>query len=105
MLALTENAAEVIRRLTEAPTAEGVRISADPAAAEDPAAALQVELAAAPQEQDQVMEAGGAQLFLEPTALRILEDKVLDAGVEGDEVHFAVFEQPPGEPPGPDAGD
>jgi Fe-S cluster assembly iron-binding protein IscA len=92
MLALTEGAAEVIKQLTAAPAAEGVRISA--ASSNGPHAALQIELATGPQEEDAVLEAGGAQLFLEPHALALLDDKVLDAGVEGDEVQFAVLEQP-----------
>ena len=102
MLALTENAAQVIRQLTETPAAEGVRISAGPAAADGDQGGLLIEVVTAPQEDDQVVEAAGAQLFLEETALQILDDKVLDAGVEGEEVHFAVFEQPSGDEP--DAG-
>ena len=97
MLALTEGAAEVIKQLTAAPAAEGVRISA--ASADGAQPALQIELAAAPQEDDAVVEAGGAQLFLEQTALAVLDDKVLDADVEGDKVQFAILEQPAGEQP------
>lgn len=92
MLALTEGAAEVIRGLTAAPTAEGVRISA--ASTDSPIPALQIELASAPQEEDAVVEAEGAQLFLAPAALEMLDDKVLDAGVVGDQVEFSVLTQP-----------
>ena len=44
-------------------------------------------------EEDQVVEESGAQVFLEPHAAEALDDKVLDAEIEGGEVRFAVGEQ------------
>jgi hypothetical protein len=41
-----------------------------------------------------VVEAEGAQLYVEPTALQLLDDKVLDAAVEDDQIRFAVLAQP-----------
>lgn len=98
MLALTEGAAEAIRQLTEVPAAEGVRISAG-AAADGAQPGLRIELVAAPEQDDAVVEAGGAQLFLEQEAMQLLDDKVLDAGVEAGQVQFSVLEQAAGEGP------
>jgi iron-sulfur cluster assembly protein len=91
MLAVTNNAAEAIKALASAPGAEGVRIS--PGEVEDGAVELQLELSEAPESQDMVLEADGAQIFLDPSVAPVLDDKVLDAEVEQGEVRFAVVEQ------------
>jgi iron-sulfur cluster assembly protein len=92
MLAVTNNAAEAIKALASAPGAEGVRIS--PGEAEDGVALeLQLELSEAPQSEDMVLEADGAQIFLDPSVASVLDDKVLDAEVDEGEVRFAVVEQ------------
>ena len=46
------------------------------------AAALQLSTATGPAENDQILEASGARLYLEPEAATYLEDKVLDAQVD-----------------------
>ena len=92
MLALTEAAAAAVRALTQEPAAEGVRISA--AAMDGDQPAFRIEVAEEPAKADAVVEAAGAQLFLEPTALVMLDDKVLDADVEGGEVQFTIMNQP-----------
>ena len=85
MLVLTEAAAEVVKSVTSTPQASeaaGLRISSsvpDP----DSASALQVEAVSGPGENDQVLEAVGARVFVEPQAAVFLDDKVLDAGVDG----------------------
>ena len=84
MLVLTEAAAEVVKSVTSTPQASqaaGLRISSsvpDP----DNASALQVEAVSGPGENDQVLEAVGARVFVEPQAAIFLDDKVLDAGVD-----------------------
>lgn len=93
MLTLTRDAAEAIQHLTEERDTPGVRILADPAPAAG-RAALQIELARAPDVEDTILEAGGARLYLEPVSMRVLDDKVLDAEEDGDELHFAIFRQP-----------
>ncbi len=99
MLMLTRDAADVIRELAEAPGAEGVRISAAAQSSLDSQApGLQIQLAPAPQADDAVVEAEGAHIFLAPEAAQALDDKVLDADVEGEEVRFAVMEQTQEEP-------
>ena len=80
MLTLTENASTVVKTLVdqqEAPAA-GLRISQD--APDSPA--LHVIATQEPQPGDQVVEDGGAKVFLEETAALTLDDKVLDAQVD-----------------------
>ena len=63
--------------------------SADPGA-------LQVTAAPGPDENDQVIEASGAHVYLEPQAAVYLEDKVLDAEVDSEgKAHFSLGLQGP----------
>ncbi len=94
MLALTENAADVIRRLTDAPIADAVRISTAGETPNGHGPSLQIELVPGPVGNDALVEAEGARIYVDPAAMRMLDDKVLDADVEGEQVRFAVFEQP-----------
>lgn len=94
MLALTETAADVIRKLTEAPIADGVRISTAGASLNGHGPNLRIEIVPGPAEHDALVEAAGARIYLEPGAMRVLDHKVLDVDVEGDEVRFAILEQP-----------
>ncbi|HEY2044408.1 MAG TPA: iron-sulfur cluster biosynthesis protein [Jatrophihabitans sp.] len=93
MLTVTENAAAEIRNLTEqpeAPAGVGLRISTDPTAG-----ALTLTLAATPAEDDTVVNADGARLFLDTNATAILDDKTLDAVADpAGQVQFAIAEQP-----------
>lgn len=92
MLTLTENAVMVIRSIAgqqEAPEG-GLRIATDPVAG-----SLTLSLAPEPSAGDRVVDAEGARLFLDTDAAEFLEDKALDATVDGQGgVHFAVAEQP-----------
>ena len=92
MVMLTEEAADVIRMLIEAPGAEGLRVSA---AEETPKASarLRIEIVGAPAPDDEVIEADGARLFLDSTAAQTLDDKVLHADVKGEQVHFGLLDQ------------
>ena len=100
MLMLTESAAEAVKALTATPSlpeGSGLRISSN---APDPEAAggLQVSAAAGPSENDLVIDAAGAHVYLEPKAAAFLEDKVLDAQVDQDgQAHFSVGLQAPGQ--------
>jgi Fe-S cluster assembly iron-binding protein IscA len=89
LLTVTENAATEIRSLAllpDAPVGVGMRISSDPAAG-----ALTLSLAAAPAEDDAVVDADGARIFLDPAANAMLEDKTLDAITDSaGQVQFAV---------------
>jgi iron-sulfur cluster assembly protein len=88
MLVLTEAAAKVVKSVTSATSdpqasqATGLRISSS-APAPDDASTLQVEAVSGPGENDQVLEAAGALVFVEPQAAGFLDDKVLDAQVDG----------------------
>jgi len=92
MLAVTENATSVIQQLTdrpELPDGAGLRIASS---AEAPN--LTVSPAGAPEAGDQVVEEGGARVFLESQAAAMLDDKVLDARVnDAGGVEFLVAAQ------------
>jgi iron-sulfur cluster assembly protein len=100
MLVLTEAAAEVVKSLTstpQAPEGAGLRIASTAADPENPGA-LEVSAAPGPSENDQVIESSGAHVYLEPHAAVYLEDKVLDARVDGaGNTHFTLAVQAPGE--------
>jgi Fe-S cluster assembly iron-binding protein IscA len=94
---MTQTAIEVIRHI--APGDAGLRVYIS--GGEPDVQALQVEIAEQPQVDDQVVEAGGAHVFLEPRAADTLDDKVLDAVRDESGVRFAVTPQhPPGFAPG-----
>jgi iron-sulfur cluster assembly protein len=100
MLVLTEAAAEVVKSLTstpQAPGGTGLRIASSSPEPGDPGA-LQVTAAAGPDENDQIIDAAGAHVYLEPQAAAYLEDKVLDAQVDSEgQAHFSVGLQGPGQ--------
>ena len=85
MLLLTETAAEVVKSVTstpQAPEGGGLRIASSAAAAPETPGELQLSAAPEPSAEDQVIEAAGARVFLEPNAAAYLQDKVLDAKVD-----------------------
>jgi Fe-S cluster assembly iron-binding protein IscA len=98
MLVLTEAAAEVVKSITstpQAPEGAGLRIASSAPSPEN-VGALQVSAAVGPSEHDQVIESGGAHVYLEPDAAVYLEDKVLDARVDSaGNAHFTLAVQPP----------
>ena len=94
---MTQTAVDVINRI--APGDAGLRVYISGGAPD--IQGLQVEIADAPKAEDQVVEAGGAHVFLEPRAADTLDDKVLDAVQDERGVHFAVIDQrAPGSAPG-----
>ncbi|MCW2782628.1 MAG: hypothetical protein JWR35_3077 [Marmoricola sp.] len=90
MLTMTENATEVVKRITEANVAEqdaGLRITQE---TESPDS-LSLAPVPAPEVGDAVVEANGARIFLDEAAAASLDDKVLDARIdENGGVQFAV---------------
>ena len=96
MLALTPTAAEAVETLVSRPglpDSAGLRIST-PAPSQDGAeagATLQMGVVEAPLPDDEVVD--GASLYLEQGTAQFLDDKVLDADVEGDQVRFSFAEQ------------
>ena len=92
MLAISETAAEAIRGLVAAagvPDSAGLRITAPPTGE----ASFELSVAGTPAEDDEVVEKEGAQVFLEPSAAALLEDKRLEAQVEAGQVTFAIAKQ------------
>ncbi|HLK75666.1 MAG TPA: Fe-S cluster assembly protein HesB [Streptosporangiaceae bacterium] len=100
MLVLTEAAAKAVKSLTatpQLPEGSGLRISSNAPEPEAPGA-LQVAAAPGPSENDLVVEAAGAHVYLEPKAAAFLDDKVLDAQVDQDgQAHFSLGLQAPGQ--------
>jgi Fe-S cluster assembly iron-binding protein IscA len=84
MLVLTEAAAAAVKSVIstpQTPDGTGLRIVSSAPQPEDPGA-LRLAAAAGPDENDQVIEAAGARVFLEPQAAAYLDDKVLDAQLD-----------------------
>jgi iron-sulfur cluster assembly protein len=102
MLTLTPSATQAINAILEAeqvPEGSGLRISTrgedlDP----DGRAQLELSLVEEPEADDQIVEQSGAHVFVEPTAAAILEDKQLDATLEGEQIGFRVLDQSPPPP-------
>lgn len=96
MLAITETAVTAIKSLTasqEQPEEAGVRIAAREDADIDTLDALRLSVVDGPAEDDQVVDEHGAHVFLEPHAASYLDDKLLDAEIDGQQVRFAVSAQ------------
>lgn len=92
MLALTENAVEAIEGILNAPSVPegaGVRI-APTAELDSDGAQLQITLAGEPTDSDEVIDDGGARVFVDGAATDFLEDKLLDASIVGQEVRFMI---------------
>ena len=81
MLTLTENASIIVRDITHQPglaETAGLRITSE----EAPEPTFAVSAAEAPEPGDQTVEQDGATVYLEPQTAEVLDDKVLDAGVD-----------------------
>jgi iron-sulfur cluster assembly protein len=100
MLTITPSAANAIRAILETaqvPDQGGIRISV---AQEDGSQArLELSLSEAPLAGDSVVEEEGANVFLDEMASVALDDKSLDAQIEGDEISFGIVERDGEEPP------
>lgn len=94
MLALTENAVHAVKEIVssseQAPETGGLRVVADRVGAQ---ANLELSVAALPGEDDEVVEEHGARVFLDPEAALLLDDKVLDASIEQNQVAFTLADQ------------
>jgi len=95
VLTITTDAATAIKGIVETADVDGggLRIFAEPQ--NDSQASLEIALAPAPGPSDQVIDAEGATIYLEQNAADFLDDKQLDADVEGDQIRFSVIDQPP----------
>jgi len=94
VLTITDTAAEAIRGIVaapELPDGAGLRIATMPGSGD--AAALEVSVAETPADTDQVVSEAGARVFVEAEAVPLLDDKLLDAQIEGTRVGFTLSEQ------------
>lgn len=100
MLILTEAAAEAVKSVTsvtQASEGAGLRIAANVPQPQEPGA-LRVTAVPGPGQDDQVIEAAGARVFLEPQAAAYLADKVLDAQLDTQgKPQFSLGTQGPGQ--------
>jgi iron-sulfur cluster assembly protein len=93
MLAITEDAAAAIEGIVSSsglPAGAGLRITQEvnTEAKGEPRTDLRLSLVESAEEGDQVLE--GTQIFLEPQAAEFLDNKLLDADVEGEDVRFSL---------------
>ena len=93
MLAITEDAAAAIYSIVASsglPEGAGLRITQELNTEIEGAARtdLRLSLVESAEEGDEVLE--GTQIFLEPEAADFLDNKLLDADVEGEEVSFSL---------------
>jgi len=94
LLALTDSAVQAVKEIVsssdEASETGGLRLVAERAGTQ---ANFQLRIVPLPAEDDEVIEEQGARIFLEPEAASLLDDKVLDASVQQDQVAFTIAEQ------------
>jgi Fe-S cluster assembly iron-binding protein IscA len=93
LLALTDNAVEAVKSIvssSEGDEASGLRMVAERTGTQ---ANLQLSVVPLPAEDDEVIEEQGARVFLEPEAASLLDDKVLDASIEQDQVAFTIADR------------
>jgi iron-sulfur cluster assembly protein len=95
VLTITHEAAEaidaVVHSAPEAPDTAGLRIAR--AITPDGEQGLELSVTDRPAPDDAVVEAEGTPVFLESEAAELLDDKVLDAQVQGDQVGFMIRDQ------------
>ena len=100
MLALTQGAADAVETIVkqqETPESAVLRITSR-ADSDNGAGAhreLEMALVTEPQEDDVLVE--GIPIAVEPNTLEFLDDKILDAEVDGGGIHFSLYLQPPSE--------
>ena len=94
LLALTDSAVQAVKDIVsssdEVAEAGGLRMVAERAGTQ---ANFQLSVVPLPAEDDEVIEEQGVRVFLEPEAASLLEDKVLDASVEQNQVAFTIADQ------------
>jgi hypothetical protein len=89
MLEISEDAVDALAELG------AIRITAEEV---DGEVELSIDDAAEPADGDQVVEQGGARIFLDPVAADALADQVIGVEAHGDHVHFTFDDQSGSEP-------
>jgi Fe-S cluster assembly iron-binding protein IscA len=93
VLAISEDAAAAIRGIvggSGVPEGAGLRITREVNTGDEGEARtdLRLSLVAAPEEGDEVLE--DERVFVDPDAAKLLDDKLLDADLQGDQVRFTL---------------
>jgi len=91
MLSVTQDAAIVIRGIVHAaelPEESGLRITVEEET--EGKVGLGLDVVPEPEADDQVVGTLGANVFLDPSAAELLDDKVLDAQLVDDTITFAI---------------
>jgi iron-sulfur cluster assembly protein len=93
VLAISEDAATAIKGIVESegiPEGAGLRITREESTDESGNARtdLRLSVVAGPEEGDEVLEA--ERVFVDPGAAELLDNKLLDADLVGDEVRFSL---------------
>jgi len=93
VLAISEDAASAIRGIVGAPgipDGAGLRITREEVKDEGgaPRTDLRLSVVAGPEEGDEVLDE--ERVFVDPGATELLDDKLLDADVVGDDVRFTL---------------
>lgn len=89
---LTQTLIETVKELAASSGMGGLRIFSDPRFADE--VTLTAALVDAPDADDEVVENGGASLYLDPVAAAVLGQALLDARVAGGRVHLTVQNRP-----------
>lgn len=98
MLAMSSHAAQAITELVSQPgVPDGAGIKLSPQETPE-GVAIELSLVEGPIASDQVVQEGGARLFVAQDLAPELDDKLLDADVEAGQVSFQLKEQAPGAP-------
>ena len=94
LLALTDSAVQAVKDIVsssdEIAETGGLRMVAERAGTR---ANFELSVVPLPAEDDEVIEEQGVRVFLEPEAASLLDDKVLDASVEQNQVAFTIADQ------------
>lgn len=88
MLTITPQAVDAIKEIVVAndlPEGSGLRITAEEDGDE---VSLELDFADGPQDEDEIVEDGGARVFLDDTASTVLGNVELSVTPHGDHVHF-----------------
>ena len=107
MLALTQGAADAVETIVtqeEAPESAVLRITSrtESENGSEPQRELEMALVTEPQEDDVLVD--GIPIAVEPATLEFLDDKILDAEIDGGGFHFSLYQQPPAEQNGGASG-
>lgn len=94
MLALTDSAVEAVKEIVsssgEVSETGGLRMTAEQTGEK---ATFKLRVVPLPAEDDAVIEEHGARVFVEANAVTLLDDKILDATIERNQVAFSFVDQ------------